>query len=71
MSLARRAREQRPRPSAAPPAPSEPEQPSAQEVRREVLLGHRELAALPTLSEFVEVGNDDLRQQRVEGRNRE
>src|SRR5215204_3663933 len=71
MALVRRAREQRPGPFAAPPAPSEPEQPPAQEIRREVLLGYRELAALPTLSEIVEVGNDNLRQQRIERRDRE
>ena len=42
------------------PAPAEPEQASAEEVAREVLLRHRDLAALPALTEVAEDGQDDL-----------
>ena len=50
------------RPEAVTPAAAQAEQPPAEHVRGEVLLGDRRLAALPALAELVEVGEDDVRE---------
>src|SRR5581483_8894976 len=54
VQLPRRAREERARPESLVPAARETEQPAAEQVRREVLLGDRDVALRPTVSELAQ-----------------
>ena len=65
--VARDAGEQRERRARVAPAASEPEQPATQQRAREVLLRDRDLAALPALAQLVEVGQDGIAQDRLDG----
>ena len=58
--LARQARQQRDRADAPAPAAREAEQATAKHAGREVLLGDRDLLALPARTEVAQVRKDDL-----------
>ena len=68
MLLARDAGEQRDRADPATPAAREAEQPPTQYTGGEMLLGDGHLAATPALAELAQIGEEDVRQGRVEGR---
>ena len=67
MLLARQAGEHGHRAHPQAPAASDAEQPAAQDARGEVLVRDRGLAALPACPELVQVGQDHLAEQRVDG----
>ena len=69
--LSGQARQERRRAEAVAPAARQSEQTSAEDARGEVLLGDRRLAARPALAEVVEIREDDVGQERVDGRDRE
>src|SRR4051794_39369965 len=64
--LAGRTQQQRARPVAAVPAAREPEQSAPQDVRCEVLLGHRGLPHLPPSSKLAQVRQHDVAQHRLD-----
>ena len=64
--LSRDAGEERAGTDAPSPAPGDPEQPAANDVGCEVLLGHRDLATLPPGSEVAQVRHDDLGEEDIE-----
>ena len=66
VKLSRRACEQCVRPHTGSPAAGEPEQPTADDVAREVLLGDGRLAAGPALAQLVEVRKNDVGEHGVE-----
>jgi hypothetical protein len=56
---------------ALPPAAREPEQAPAQHCGGEVLLRDRHFLSFPALAELVQVGDDDVAQERVDREPRE
>ena len=68
MLLARDAGQERDWADAAAPAASQAEQAPAHDAGGEVLLRDGHLATRPALAELMQVGEEDVRQGRVEGR---
>ena len=66
VALAGRPREHRERPSAPPPATREREQSPSDQVRREMLGRDRNLSGSPARAQIAQVGDQHLRQRRVE-----
>jgi hypothetical protein len=67
VSLARRAREDSARARAAVPAARQAEQAPAQQVRREVLLRHGDLASLPSCAELAQERQHDIGEHGARG----
>ena len=71
MLLSWQAREHRRRPEPETPAARQAEQSPAHDAGGEVLLCDRGVTAQPALTELAQVGQDDLAEQRVDGRHGE
>ena len=69
--LTREARQHRQRAEPAAPTAREAQQPPAEDAGGEVLLGNRGLAARPAFSEVVQIWENDLGEDRVDGRHGE